>query len=82
MIRRNFNADWTVEKGSGDSRMNSFLGNAAVKTVHLPYDTMIHEARTPDTKNGAQTGFYPGGEYIFQKHFTAPQAWQAGVPRI
>ena len=39
MIRRNFNADWTVEKGSGDSRMNSFLGNAAVKTVHLPYDT-------------------------------------------
>ena len=20
--------------------------------------------------------FYPGGEYIFQKHFTAPQAWQ------
>ena len=76
MIRRNFNADWTVEKGSGDSRMNSFLGNAAVKTVHLPYDTMIHEARTPDTKNGAQTGFYPGGEYIFQKHFTAPQAWQ------
>ena len=76
MIRRNFNADWTVEKGSGDSRMNSFLGNAAVKTVHLPYDAMIHEARTPDTKNGAQTGFYPGGEYIFQKHFTAPQAWQ------
>ena len=63
MIRRNFNADWTVEKGSGDSRMNSFLGNAAVKTVHLPYDAMIHEARTPDTKNGAQTGFYPGGEY-------------------
>ena len=76
MIRQNFNADWTVEKGSGDSRMNSFLGNTQTKTVHLPYDAMIHEARTPDTKNGAQTGFYPGGEYIFQKHFTAPQAWQ------
>ena len=56
--------------------MNSFLGNTQTKTVHLPYDAMIHEARTPDTKNGAQTGFYPGGEYIFQKHFTAPQAWQ------
>ena len=68
MIRQNFNADWTVEKGDGNSRMNSFLGNTQTKTVHLPYDAMIHEARTPDTKNGAQTGFYPGGEYIFQKH--------------
>ena len=76
MIRQNFNADWTVEKGDGNSRMNSFLGNTQTQTVHLPYDAMIHEARTPDTKNGAQTGFYPGGEYIFQKHFTAPQAWQ------
>ena len=76
MIRQNFNADWTVEKGDGNSRMNSFLGNTQTKTVHLPYDAMIHEARTSDTKNGAQTGFYPGGEYIFQKHFTAPQAWQ------
>ena len=70
MIRQNFNAGWTVEKGDGNSRMNSFLGNTQTKTVHLPYDAMIHEARTPDTKNGAQTGFYPGGEYIFQKHFT------------
>ena len=59
MIRQNFNADWTVEKGDGNSRMNSFLGNTQTKTVHLPYDAMIHEARTPDTKNGAQTGFYP-----------------------
>ena len=64
MIRQNFNADWTVEKGDGNSRMNSFLGNTQTKTVHLPYDAMIHEARTPDTKNGAQTGFYPGGEYM------------------
>lgn len=76
MIRQNFNAGWTVEKGSNDSRMNSFLGNVDSKTVHLPYDAMIHEQRTPDTKNGAQTGFYPGGEYIFQKRFTAPQEWQ------
>ena len=76
MIRQNFNAGWIVEKGSSDSRMNSFFGSTKPETVHLPYDAMIHEARTPDTKNGAQTGFYPGGEYIFQKHFTAPQHWQ------
>ena len=84
MIRQNFNADWTVEKGDGNSRMNSFLGNTQTQTVHLPYDAMIHEARTPDTKNGAQTGFYPGGEYIFSEavHRTAGVARQAGVPRI
>ena len=76
MIRQNFNAGWTVEKGSSDSRMNSFLGKTQAQIVHLPYDAMIHEARTPDTKNGAQTGFYPGGEYIYQKHFTAPEAWR------
>ena len=45
MIRQSFNADWTVEKGDGNSRMNSFLGNTQTKTVHLPYDAMIHEAR-------------------------------------
>lgn len=76
MIQQNFNADWTVEKGSADSRMNSFMGKVETKTIHLPYDAMIHEVRTPDTKNGAQTGFYPGGEYIFQKHFTALPEWQ------
>lgn len=76
MIQQNFNADWTVEKGNADSRMNSFMGKVEAKPVHLPYDAMIHEARTPDTKNGAQTGFYPGGEYIFQKHFTALPEWQ------
>ena len=80
MNRRSFNADWTVEKGEWRFPIKSFLGNARTKTVHLPYDAMIHEARTPDTKNGAQTGFYPGGEYIFQKHFTAPQP-SHGMPQ-
>lgn len=75
MIIQNFNADWQFEKGSSDSRMNSFLGKTNVQTVHLPHDAMIHEPRTPDTTNGAQTGFYPGGEYIYQKHFTAPSEW-------
>ena len=46
MIRQNFNADWTVEKGDGNSRMNSFLGNTQTKTVHLPYDAMIRTRKT------------------------------------
>ena len=76
MIRQNFNADWRFEKSSSDSRLNAFLGNAQVETVHLPHDAMIHEERSAQTLNGAQTGFYPGGEYIYQKTFVAPQEWR------
>lgn len=76
MIFQNFNANWKVEKGSKDSRMNSFLGKTDIKEVHLPYDAMIHEERDPNTPNGAQTGFYPGGEYIFQKTFDVPSDWK------
>lgn len=76
MIRENFNANWSVEKGSKDSRMNSFLGKTDTRIVHLPYDAMIHEKRDPNTPNGAQTGFYPGGEYIYQKHFDVSENWR------
>lgn len=76
MIRQNFNADWRVEKSSGNPMANAFMGKSSAKAIHLPYDAMIHETRTPDTPNGAQTGFYPGGEYIFDKDFTAPESWR------
>lgn len=76
MIRQNFNADWRVEKSTGNQMANAFLGKTNAKTVHLPYDAMIHEERTPDTPNGAQTGFYPGGEYTFEKDFIAPESWR------
>lgn len=82
MIVQNFNADWQFEKGSSDSRMNSFLGKSNVQTVHLPHDAMIHEPRTPNTPNGAQTGFYPGGEYIYQKRFTAPAEWRGKTVQL
>lgn len=76
MIRVNFNENWQVIKGSNDSRTSAFLGTEKIKVVHLPYDAMIHEERTPHTANGAQTGFYPGGEYIFQKTIEAPEEWK------
>lgn len=66
MIRQNFNADWTVEKGDGNSRMNSFLGNTQTKTVHLPYDAMIHEARTPDTKTVHRPASTPAASTFFR----------------
>lgn len=76
MRRLNFNDGWQVEKGSAASMLSSFLGNEQAKSVHLPHDAMILEERKADTPNGAQTGFYPGGQYIYQKNLFAPAEWK------
>lgn len=76
MERINFNHDWHVMKGGNSASTAAFMGTAEVQSVHLPHDAMIHETRTPDVASGAQTGFYPGGEYIYQKSLTAPEEWK------
>lgn len=76
MIRENFNRDWQVMKGGSNAAAAAFMGAAEVHMVHLPHDAMIHEERTPDVESGAQTGFYPGGEYIYQKTFATPEEWK------
>lgn len=76
MIRENFNDQWQVLKEDGNLALNAYMGKAEAKEVHLPYDAMIYEERTPDTPNGAQTGFYPGGRYCYQKTFVAPKEWE------
>lgn len=76
MIRENFNRGWQVAKGGNNAATAAFLGTDEVHMVHLPYDAMIHEERIPDARSGAQTGFYPGGEYIYQKTLDAPEEWK------
>lgn len=76
MIRENFNAGWQFEKRDGHSFLDSFSEKPKTIAVHLPHDAMIHEQRDPAIPNGAQTGFYPGGSYIYQKRFTAPEIWR------
>lgn len=76
MIRENFNKDWQADKGGSSAATAAFLGTGGIHMVHLPHDAMIHEARTPDAESGAQTGFYPGGEYIYQKRLYAPKEWK------
>ena len=76
MIRRNFNHDWQVTKGGSSADAAAFMGAEGTKKVHLPYDAMIHEGRNPDVESGAQTGFYPGGEYIYQKSVMIPEEWK------
>ncbi|HZJ82599.1 MAG TPA: glycoside hydrolase family 2 TIM barrel-domain containing protein [Clostridia bacterium] len=47
--------------------------------VTLPHDAMILEERTPTTKNGSTSGFYPGGTYTYTKELLAPEEWQDKV---
>lgn len=76
MIRKNFNQNWQFIKGGSNSRMAAFMGQEEKQIVNIPHDAMIYEERTPDTPNGAQTGFYPGGEYIYIKEIDAPNEWK------
>ncbi len=71
-----FNKDWTFEKADGNSQLKAFQGESGAIPVTLPYDAMIREKRTADCPAGAQSGFYPGGVYTYEKSFFAPEAWK------
>lgn len=76
MIRRNFNHDWKLIKGSTSSMLSMLIGGGDMSEIELPHDAMIHEQPTEETKNGAQTGFFPGGEYVYLKSITVPDEWK------
>lgn len=75
MIREKINNNWQFAKGSA-SMMSSFMGGPEYVMVDLPHDAMVHEERTPDTANGTQTGYWPGGLYTYVKKVNAPEDWQ------
>ena len=75
MIRENFNRDWQFARGSA-SLMSAFMGGQQFEAVNLPHDAMVHEERTPDTANSAQTGFWPGGLYTYSRKLDVPQEWR------
>lgn len=76
MRRENFNQGWQVQKGGCNAATAAFMGTDEAHLIHLPHDAMIHETRTPDAESGAQTGFYPGGEYIYLKTLDVPDDWK------
>ena len=53
-----FCKDWTFRKEDGTS-----------VPVDLPHDAMILEQRDPACRNGVNSGFFPGGKYIYEKIF-------------
>lgn len=71
----NFNSGWTFEKNEKDSQLKAFQGVQTAIPVMLPYDAMIRERRDQNCPAGAQSGFYPGGRYIYEKKFWAPEDW-------
>lgn len=60
-----FTRNWTVE---ADGR--------PATAVTLPHDAMIHERRDRRCRNGANTGYFPGGVYTYRKTFAAPGEWR------
>lgn len=72
----NFNKDWTFEKADQADRLKAFYGNSNAVVVTLPHDAMIREKRDKDCPSGAQSGFYPGGVYTYEKKFMAQNEWK------
>ena len=76
MIREKLNQNWQFAKGS-PSMMDAMSGGGQkFEPVNLPHDAMVHEERTPDTANGTQTGYWPGGLYTYVKKLDVPKEWQ------
>ena len=71
-----FNDCWTFEKVGQDDRLKAFYGDDNKIIVTLPYDAMIREKRDKECPAGAQSGFYPGGVYAYEKSFLAPEEWK------
>jgi len=40
------------------------------KEVSLPHDAMISEVRDGGCRNGVNSGYFPGGKYVYEKSFT------------
>lgn len=93
MLRQKINDNWLLSDGSV-TIVEMFQQEDGQKNfVDLPHDAMIHEKRRKDTKNGHQTGFYPGNVYTYTKQLFVPADWQgrsialefegvAGCPKI
>jgi beta-galactosidase len=65
MKRMNFNQGWEFQRMSSNEW----------QVIHLPHDAMLTEKRLPDCANGKNTGYFPGGKYLYRKRFVASEDW-------
>lgn len=74
-----FNNDWYVTKSGTESVVEEYQDSNeenAPQAITLPHDGMISELRRKDTKNGGQTGYYPGETYYYSKMFYVSEEWK------
>lgn len=78
MEKISFNEGWKVRKGVADPFEAAFShgGEETWRSVVLPHDAMIEEARDPACPSGKQSGFYPAGAYTYVKEFDVPAEWE------
>lgn len=75
MRKETYNSGWKFVKGYLPSLRVLGMQGKEAEDICLPHDAMILEKRTPDTKNGGHTGYYPGGVYTYFKMLDVPQEW-------
>lgn len=68
--------NWKFCKGLVSSLKIMEMSGQSPQVVTLPHDAMFFEKRSENTKNGSQTGFYPGGIYTYFKDLYVPEEWE------
>lgn len=61
---------WFCKKGQPSTKVN------------LPHDAMLTEERSAVCNNGDRTGYYPGGEYLYEKEFVLTEQEAKGYVAI
>ena len=46
------------------------------RAVVIPHDAMIREPRDPSCDNSYNSGYFPGGTYVYEKKFRPEEAWR------
>ncbi len=64
-MKIDFNQGWRFYKKGSDRQ----------ETVNLPHDAMLYEERDPHCKNSQNSGYFPGGWYIYEKEFDVPEEY-------
>lgn len=64
-----FGTGWTVRRHGSAQK---------ARRVTIPHDAMLEEPRCADAPGGTNTGWFRGGDYIYEKEFVAPDAWRGG----
>lgn len=58
-MRISLNSDWTFRKEGSQEEVK----------LRVPHDAMLAEQRCATCRNGAQTGYFPGGKYSYERTF-------------